>query len=251
MAEDFGIRTDKELRKALDRRRLLFLSIGEIIGAGWLFAPMYAASYAGGAALLSWVIAGIIILLIAIANAEIASAIPKSGALVRYPHYVFGGFAGFLLGWSYFLAITAVPPTEALTATRYLSFFFPQLYNTSTGTLTVLGYVIAYLFLALFVYVNYIGVKAVGDVVYGVGWWKLLIPSITAIIMIALAFNPANFTAGGGFIPTSGTAPYTGWQRCFTQCPPEVFCLLTSVLGRPLNMVVRAGIPVRIFPLRS
>ncbi|WP_243665975.1 amino acid permease [Vulcanisaeta sp. JCM 16159] len=143
MAEDFGIRTDKELRKALDRRRLLFLSIGEIIGAGWLFAPMYAASYAGGAALLSWVIAGIIILLIAIANAEIASAIPKSGALVRYPHYVFGGFAGFLLGWSYFLAITAVPPTEALTATRYLSFFFPQLYNTSTGTLTVLGYVIA------------------------------------------------------------------------------------------------------------
>ncbi|WP_243676082.1 APC family permease [Vulcanisaeta distributa] len=219
MAEDFGIRTDKELRKALDRRRLLFLSIGEIIGAGWLFAPMYAASYAGGAALLSWIIAGLIILLIAIANAEIASAIPKSGALVRYPHYVFGGFAGFLLGWSYFLAITAVPPTEALTATRYLSFFFPQLYNTSTGTLTVLGYVIAYLFLALFVYVNYIGVKAVGDVVYGVGWWKLLIPSITAIIMIALAFNPANFTAGGGFIPTSGTAPYTGWAAVFYAMP--------------------------------
>ncbi|ADN51855.1 APC family permease [Vulcanisaeta distributa] len=219
MAEDFGIRTDRELRRALDRRRLLFLSIGEIIGAGWLFAPMYAASYAGGAALLAWIIAGVIILLIAFANAEIASAIPKSGALVRYPHYVFGGFAGFLLGWSYFLAITAVPPTEALTATRYLSFFFPQLYNTSTGTLTVLGYVVAYLFLALFVYVNYMGVKAVGDVVYGVGWWKLLIPSITAIIMIALAFNPANFTAGGGFIPTSGTAPYTGWAAVFYAMP--------------------------------
>lgn len=219
MAEDFGIRTDRELRRALDRRRLLFLSIGEIIGAGWLFAPMYAASYAGGAALLAWIIAGVIILLIALANAEIASAIPKSGALVRYPHYVFGGFAGFLLGWSYFLAITAVPPTEALTATRYLSFFFPQLYNVSTGTLTVLGYVIAYLFLALFVYVNYIGVKAVGDVVYGVGWWKLLIPSITAIIMMALAFNPANFTAGGGFIPASGTVPYTGWAAVFYAMP--------------------------------
>ncbi len=34
MAEDFGIKTDRELRRALDRRRLLFLSIGEIIGAG-------------------------------------------------------------------------------------------------------------------------------------------------------------------------------------------------------------------------
>ncbi|WP_367834296.1 amino acid permease [Vulcanisaeta sp. JCM 16159] len=66
---------------------------------------------------------------------------------------------------------------------------------------------------------NYIGVKAVGDVVYGVGWWKLLIPSITAIIMIALAFNPANFTAGGGFIPTSGTAPYTGWAAVFYAMP--------------------------------
>lgn len=218
-AEDLGIRTDRELRRALDRRHLLFLSIGEIIGAGWLFAPLYAVSYAGAAALISWILAGIIILLIAFANAEVASAIPKSGALVRYPHYIFGGFAGFLLGWSYFLAITAVPPTEALTATRYLSFFFPQLYNSTTGTLTAIGYVVAYLFLALFAYVNYMGVKAVGDVVYGVGWWKLLIPSITAIIMIALAFNPANFTAGGGFIPTSGTSPYTGWAAIFYAMP--------------------------------
>ncbi|MCG2863673.1 MAG: amino acid permease, partial [Vulcanisaeta sp.] len=70
MAEDFGIRTDKELRMVLDRKRLLFLSIGEIIGAGWLFAPLYAASYAGGAALISWIIAGIFVLLIALANAE-------------------------------------------------------------------------------------------------------------------------------------------------------------------------------------
>jgi amino acid transporter len=219
MAEDFGIRTDKELRRALDRKRLLFLSIGEIIGAGWLFAPLYAASYAGGAALISWIIAGIFVLLIALANAEIASAIPKSGGLVRYPHYVFGGFAGFLVGWVYFLAITAVPPTEALTATRYLSFFFPQLYNIHTGILTPLGYVIAYLFLALFVYVNYMGVRAVGETVYGLGWWKLLIPSITAAIMIALAFTPSNFTAGGGFVPTSGTSPYTGWAAVFYAIP--------------------------------
>ena len=219
MAEDLGIRTDRELRRALDRRRLLFLSIGEIIGAGWLFAPLYAASYAGGAALLAWVIAGAFVLLIALANAEIASAIPKSGGLVRYPHYAFGGFAGFLTGWVYFLAITAVPPTEALTATRYLSFFFPQLYNAATGKLTPLGYLVAYLFLALFAYVNYVGVRAVGETVYGLGWWKLIIPSLTAIIMIALAFVPSNFTAGGGFVPTSGTAPYTGWAAVFYAIP--------------------------------
>jgi hypothetical protein len=52
VAEDLGVRTDRELRRALDRRRLLFLSMGEAIGASWLFAPLYAASYAGGAALL-------------------------------------------------------------------------------------------------------------------------------------------------------------------------------------------------------
>ncbi|MGC8542304.1 MAG: APC family permease, partial [Vulcanisaeta sp.] len=178
-----------------------------------------AASYAGGAALISWIIAGVFVLLIALANAEVASAIPKSGGLVRYPHYVFGGFAGFLTGWAYFLAITAVPPTEALTATRYLSFFFPQLYNTHTGTLTAMGYVVAYLFLVLFVYVNYLGVRAVGETVYGLGWWKLLIPSITALIMIALAFNISNFTAGGGFVPTSGTSPYAGWAAVFYAIP--------------------------------
>ena len=33
MAEDLGVRTDRELRRALDRKRLLFLSMGEAIGA--------------------------------------------------------------------------------------------------------------------------------------------------------------------------------------------------------------------------
>ncbi len=219
MAEDLGVRTDRELRRALDRKRLLFLSMGEAIGASWLFAPLYAASYAGGAALLTWLIAGAFVLLIAFANAEIASAIPRSGGLVRYPHYAFGGLVGFITAWAYLLSKVAVPPTGALTATRYLSFFLPQLYNATTGKLTPLGYLVAYLFLALFVYINYVGVAVVGEAVYWIGWLKLAILALTAIIMIALAFVPSNFTAGGGFVPTGGTAPYAGWAAVLYALP--------------------------------
>jgi amino acid transporter len=219
VAEDLGVRTDRELRRALDRRHLLFLSMSEAIGASWLFAPLYAASYAGGAALLTWLIAGAFVLLIAFANAEIASAIPRSGGLVRYPHYAFGGLVGFITAWAYLLSKVAVPPTGTLTATRYLSFFFPQLYNATTGKLTPLGYLVAYLFLALFVYINYVGVAVVGETVYWIGWLKLAILALTAAAMIALAFVPSNFTAGGGFVPTSGTAPYTGWAAVLYALP--------------------------------
>jgi amino acid transporter len=219
MAEDLGLKADGELRRALDRRHLLFISMGEAIGASWLFAPLYAASYAGGAALLAWLIAGALVLLIAFANAEIASAIPRSGGLVRYPHYAFGGFVGFITAWAYLLSKVAVPSAGALTATRYLSFFFPQLYNATTGKLTPLGYLVAYLFLALFVYINYVGVAVVGETVYWIGWLKLAVLTLTAAAMIALAFVPSNFTAGGGFVPTSGTAPYTGWAAVLYAIP--------------------------------
>jgi len=32
-------------------------------------------------------------------------------------------------------------------------------------------------------------------------WWKIAIPVLTVIVLIATAFHPHNFTAGGGFMP--------------------------------------------------
>jgi amino acid transporter len=45
--------SDKRLRRGLNTWDLLFLSLGGIIGSGWLFAAYAASSIAGPAAILS------------------------------------------------------------------------------------------------------------------------------------------------------------------------------------------------------
>ncbi|BBG24305.1 APC family permease [Sulfuracidifex tepidarius] len=183
---------DKQLKKSLSRLQMLYLSLGGIIGSGWLFGSLYADSVAGPASVLSWIIGGILVLFIGLTYAEIASAIPRSGGTVRYPHYSHGGFVGFFMAWSYLLAISAEPAIEATAVVTYMSLFLPSLVNH--GYLTLEGLGLAYLLLAIFFLINYMGVNALGKVSHGAGWWKLIVPAITVLLIIAFSFHPSNFT---------------------------------------------------------
>ena len=55
---------------------LLFVSVGGILGSGWLFGPLYAAQLAGPAALIAWVIGGFAIMVIALNFAELGAMLP-------------------------------------------------------------------------------------------------------------------------------------------------------------------------------
>ncbi len=112
IAEKVSIQSDRKLRKALSFQDLFFLSLGGMIGSGWLVAIGYGASIAGPAIILSWIIGGVIILFIALTFAEISSAIPKSGAIVRYPQLALGGYTGYIVSWAYFLGAASMPPVE-------------------------------------------------------------------------------------------------------------------------------------------
>ncbi|MEL9970028.1 APC family permease [Metallosphaera sp.] len=199
-AGDLGLNSDKQLRRSLGKLELLYLSLGGIIGSGWLFGALYTAEDAGGSAILSWIIAGILVMFVGLAYSELGSSIPKSGGIVRYPHYSHGGIAGYIITWTYFLSAASVPAIEATATVTYLSSLVPHL--TVNGVLTPLGIIVAYLFLLFFFFLNYVGVNVLGKVTHGAGWWKLLIPSITVVILLAFYFHPFNLTMGGGFFPS-------------------------------------------------
>lgn len=171
-----------------------------MIGSGWLFASLYTAAYTGGSAIIAWIIGGLMLLPIALTYSEIASIIPKSGGVIRYPHYTHGGFLGYIISWSYFAAGATVPAIEATAVVTYLSSLFPQL--TVNGYLTTYGILLAYGLIFLFFIINYLGVSILGKVAHGVGWWKLIIPSIAVILLLSFYYNPSNFTAGGGLFPS-------------------------------------------------
>ena len=52
---------------------LMFISLGSIIGSGWLFGALYASHIAGPAAIIAWVAGGLVMLLLALVHAELGS----------------------------------------------------------------------------------------------------------------------------------------------------------------------------------
>src|SRR4051795_105794 len=89
---------------------LLWASGGSIIGSGWLFGAQGALATAGPAAIISWVIGAVAILLLALVHAELGAMYPVAGGTARFPHYAFGGLAGASFGWFSWLQAATVAP---------------------------------------------------------------------------------------------------------------------------------------------
>jgi amino acid transporter len=187
---------------------LLFAGIGSIIGSGWLFGAFNASLTAGPAAVFSWAIAGVMILLIALAYAELGPMFPISGGVVRYPQLVWGSFASFSLGWITWISTAAVPAIEvegALQyATKYADFTTKHtVKGEPTYTLTGLGLVAAIVLLAVFVVVNYYGVRLFAQINNVLVWWKLIIIALVVVTFLVLAFagdsmgGTSNYTSHG------------------------------------------------------
>ncbi len=197
--------SDRKLHHAMSLQQLLFLSMGGIIGSGWLFAVLGADATAGPAAVVSWILGGIFVLLIALAYAEVAGMLPRSGAIIRYPALTHGAFVGFILGWAYSLAAVSVAAIEAEAVVTYLGSKFTGANFTATVSgVKVLtwpnGIVFAVLLMLLFFVVNIVGVRFLSEFNRWITWWKLIIPTLTFLLLF-LAFKGTNFTAYGGFAP--------------------------------------------------
>ncbi len=187
---------------------LLWASETSIIGSGWLFGALGAATIAGPSAILGWVLGSIIILTLALVHAELAGLFPVSGGTSRFPHYAFGSFAGATFGWASYLQAATVAPIEVLAAIQYLStahwarnfFHFTPAAGGAGGTLHGVGYLAAAIMLAFFVVVNIVGIRMFARINNAITSWKVLIPIITIFVLLIGHFHGSNFGhAGGGF----------------------------------------------------
>ena len=87
------------LKRSIGTMGLLFAAVGGIVGSGWLFGPYYAAQFAGPAAILSWVIGGALMMVIAMTFAELSSTFPLAGGTVRFLALSHGTMVSFSMGW--------------------------------------------------------------------------------------------------------------------------------------------------------
>lgn len=200
---------DRKLRKELGVWSLMAAGIGSVIGSGWLFSSMYAAQTAGPAALIAWVIAGALMLMIALVFAELGMVRPESGGLVRYPLYSNGRLAASVVGWAMWLSYVGNPPSEAAAVVQYASKWWHGVYDSGAGELTGLGTSVAVLLMALFVVLNYFGVKSFARSNNIITAVKIVIPIITVLLLLASGFGATSKAGGLGHnISQHGFAPY-------------------------------------------
>ena len=171
-----------------------------IIGSGWLFGALFAAQAAGTAALLGWVIAGIIVIILALVHAELGGMYPVSGGTARFPHFAFGSIAGISFGFFSWLQAVTVAPIECFAVMTYGSYYWHGLYNSTTGNVTGLGFVMTIILMAIFTAINFLAIGMFSKVNSGITWWKVAIPVLTIIVLL-FKFNTSNLGAGGGFMP--------------------------------------------------
>lgn len=92
------------LRKALGALDLTLLGIGAIIGTGiFVLTGIAAATQAGPAVVLSFVVAGIACAFAALAYAELAASVGGCGSAYGYSYAAFGELIAWIIGWDLIL----------------------------------------------------------------------------------------------------------------------------------------------------
>lgn len=182
-----------KLRRDAGMIGLLYFSLGAIIGSGWLFGPFDAAKTAGPWSVASWIIGAVIVMLIALVYAELATVMPKSGALIHISHIGHGELIGRIWSWILFLSSVVTPPIETMAVLTYLNNKVPYFVHPSTHVLTGIGFAVAIVLLAVIVVFNFFAIKVVLWINSAATWWKMFIPLISIAVLMSYSFHPGNF----------------------------------------------------------
>jgi GABA permease len=193
---------------------MTMIGLGGVIGAGLFVGSGVVIRAAGPAALLSFVITGLLVVLVMRMLGEMAVALPAVGSFYEYARLAFsdrprlGELAGFLSGWMYWYFWVIVVALEAVAGADLVRFWLP---NQPAWLISLV------LLLSLTV-TNLVSVKSFGEFEF---WFASI--KVTAIVVFlavagayvlglwpGVAASVANLTAHGGFAPNGILPIMTG-----------------------------------------
>jgi len=118
----------ENLQRAIGVRALTLAILNSVVGTGIFAIPAIIAGKLGTAAIIAYLVCGVLIFLIALCFAELGSKTAASGGVYEYIETAFGPFAGFLANNIYWFGACVI--ADAATANILadaLKFFFPSL----------------------------------------------------------------------------------------------------------------------------
>ena len=166
---------------------LTLLSVGTMIGSGWLFSGYYSAKQAGSLSIFSWIIGAAIMLLMALLLCELAIKFPKKNGLftnlISLSHNPHMGFMLSVVSWLLGLVVVS---SEAIATVQYLSGlhypFFDHLFRDNHLTIVGIGFSI--FFMCLYTVFNFWGVQLLAKANNLITIMKIGIPVLIALLLM-------------------------------------------------------------------
>ena len=198
-----------KLDKSITSLGLLLISVSSIMGSGWLFSSFYATQTAGPAALISWIVGGVFMLIVAFTFAEVFSMLPVSGASVRIPQISHGKVVGIFCSLAFWFTYVVLIVIEVQAVIQYLCFYFPDLVGAKGG-LTLSGNIVAFVLLVVLCWVNTASMKLVARCNTLLTFLKIIIPLFVGLFLLIAYFSVRSLVhpLGSSFAPD-------GWHGIF------------------------------------
>ena len=228
-----------ELQKGLRQRHMTMISLGGVIGAGLFVGSGAVMNQTGPAAILSYLAAGLLVVLVMRMLGEMAVANPRVGSFMEYCREALGPWAGFSVGWLYWYFWAIVLAVEAVAGAEILRNWLPG----------IPMWVMSLVLMTALTATNLWSVRSFGEFEF----WFASIKVAAIIVFIAIGAgwllgvgagdSPglSNLTAHSGFFPEGGVTVLSGIVIViFAFVGAEIVTIAAAESDEPERAVARA-----------
>lgn len=232
---------DARPAKLLEKRHITMISIGGVIGGTLFIGTGTVLGATGPAAIVSYIIVGLVIVLAMRMLGEMAAVHPAKGSFATYAEKAFGPRCGFMIGWLYWSLWVILIAYEASLLGFTLNTWLPAIPIWLGALICLVTMTISNLF----------SVRTFGNFEY----WLALIKVVAVIAflvvgaLLIVGIIPATvgtpglstITANGGFFPVGVGAMFTSMVLVvFSMSGAEVAAIAASESDDPKTNVIRA-----------
>lgn len=236
---------DGELAHTLERRHVVMISMGGIIGAGLFVGASASIHAAGPAVLLSYIITGLMIFFVMRMLGELVIQRPEIGSFLNHIRRGMGHNVTFVLGWGYWLFWISAIAAESIAGGEMLQHYMHIPKEYSFAATMILGPILVIAMMLT----NLFSVRGYGEFEF---WFALIkIVAIAAFIVVGgiAVTHLFGFTEGNveniwthhGFFPNGLIAIFTIIPTVlFTVTGSEVATIAAAESDKPAENVAYA-----------
>ncbi|MFF9589508.1 amino acid permease [Streptomyces sp. NPDC014646] len=235
-----GTPTDAVLTHGLKQRHLSMIALGGVIGAGLFVGSGTGIAAAGPSIVVAYAISGLLVMLVMRMLGEMSAANPASGSFSVHAERAIGPWAGFAVGWAFWVLLCVAVGLEGIGAAKIVTGWLP---GTPEWAWVAL-------FMVVFLGTNLASVKKFGEFEF---WFATLkVVAITLFLVLGVlailgllpgtdAPGTSNLRGEGGFLPNGGEGLVIGLlASVFAYGGLETVTIAAAESENPVRGVAKA-----------